>query len=200
MGLDVGYLINFVITLVVTGAVFAYWLANRKRIAAETIGRADEQALRTLKDAERDAENRKKEALLEAKEKAHEVRTEAERVAREKSQQLADLEQQLSRREQSLADKLASADRKDKDLQGRLQGVADKEKAAATAAAKYEQMVASQQHELERLSGLTTEEAKHLLLQHIEADARRDAANLVKRLDAEAREQAGAKARQYITE
>ena len=62
------------------------------------------------------------------------------------------------------------------------------------------QLVAAQQHELERLSGLTTEEAKDLLLKHIEADARRDAANLVKRLDAEAREQAAAKARQYITE
>ena len=54
-------------------AVFAVWVANRKRIAAETIGRAEEQALRIVKDAERDAETRKKEALLEAKEKAHEI-------------------------------------------------------------------------------------------------------------------------------
>jgi ribonuclease Y len=200
MGLYPFYVINFVITAVVAAGVFAYWLANRKRIAAETIGRADEQALRTLKDAERDGENRKKEALLEAKEKAHELRTEAERLARDKSQQLADLEQQLNRRDQSLTDKLSTAERKDKDLQARTQSIADKEKAATVAAAKYEQLVASQQHELERLSGLTTDEAKHLLLQHIEADARRDAANLVKRLDAEAREQAAAKARQYITE
>ncbi len=200
MGLYLGYVINLAITAIVAVAVFSYWLANRKRIAAETIGRADEQALRTLKDAERDAENRKKEALLEAKEKAHELRTEAERTSREKSQRLTDLEQQLNRRDQSLSDKLAAAERKEKDLQARTQSVSDKEKAAAAAAAKYEQLVASQQHELERLSGLTTEEAKHLLLQHIEADARRDAANLVKRLDAEAREQAGAKARQYITE
>jgi ribonuclease Y len=200
MGLYPFYVINFVITAVVAAGVFAYWLANRKRIAAETIGRADEQALRTLKEAERDAENRKKEALLEAKEKAHELRTESERIARDKSQQLADLEQQLNRRDQSLTDKLSTAERKDKELQARTQSIADREKTAAAAAAKYEQLVASQQHELERLSGLTSDEAKHLLLQQIEADARRDAANLVKRLDAEAREQAAAKARQYITE
>ena len=200
MGQYPGYLINFAITAAVAAGVFAIWVANRKRIAADTIGRAEEQAQRTVKDAERDADTRKKEALLEAKEKAHELRTEAERVTREKGQQLADLEQQLHRREQALSDKTSNVDRKEKDLQTRAQGITDKEKAATAASAKYEQLVAAQQHELERLSGLTTDEAKHLLLQHIEADARRDAANLVKRLDAEAREQAGAKARQYITE
>src|SRR5205085_1010352 len=67
-----------VVTLVVAAAVFAVWTANRKRIAAETVGRAEEQALRITKDAERDAESRKKEALLEAKEKAHELLMEAE--------------------------------------------------------------------------------------------------------------------------
>ena len=200
MGLYLVYVINFVITAVTATAVVAYWIASRKRIAAETIGRAEEQAARVLKDAERDAENRKKEALLEAKEKVHEMRTEADRIAREKSQQLGDAEQQLSRREAALADKVGAAERKERDLQARGQVVAEREKLTAAAAAKYDQLVATQQHELERLSGLTTEEAKDLLLKHIEADARRDAANLVKRLEGEAREQAAAKARQFITE
>ena len=141
-------------------AVFAYWVANRKRIAAETVGRAEEQAPRTLKDAERDADTRKKEALLEAKEKAHELRTEADRVAREKTHHLTDLEQQLSKREPAFSERASQVERKDKDLQARAQTIADKEKTAAAAAAKYEQLVAQQQHELERLSGLTTEEAK----------------------------------------
>jgi ribonucrease Y len=200
MGLYLAYLINFVITVAAAAAVFAYWVAGRKRIAADTIGRAEEQASRLLKDADRDADARKKEALLEAKEKAHEMRLEAERQAREKSQQLTDREQQLAKRDAALAEQKSNAERKEKDLQVRAQEVAEKDKTASAAATKYEQLVAQQQHELERLSGLTNEEAKELLLKHIEADARRDAANLVKRLDAEAREQAGAKARQYITE
>src|SRR4051812_38495289 len=144
MGLYLGYLVNLVITFVAAAAVFAFWVANRKRIAAETVGRAEEQALRTLKDADRDADTRKKEALLEAKEKAHELRTEAERVAREKTQHLADLEQQLHRREQSLTDKLSTVERKEKDLHAHGQSIADKEKAATAAAAKYEQLVAAQ--------------------------------------------------------
>jgi ribonuclease Y len=200
MGLYLVYLVSFIISLVAAIFVFLYWVANRKRIAAETVGRAEEQALRIHKDAERDADARKKEALLEAKEKAHELRIEAERQAREKAQQLAQLEQQLSKREASVSERAGAADRKDKDLQARAQALADKEKAATASATKFEQLVAQQQHELERLSGLTNEEAKELLMKHIESDARRDAANLVKRLDAEAREQAAAKARQYITE
>jgi len=194
------YLVWFVISFVAATAVFLYWVANRKRIAAETVGRAEEQALRIHKDAERDADTRKKEALLEAKEKAHELRLEAERQARDKSQQLAQLEQQLAKRESSVSERTTAADRKDKELQARSQALADKEKTAAANATKYAELVAQQQHELERLSGLTNEEAKELLMKHIESDARRDAANLVKRLDGEAREQAGAKARQYITE
>jgi ribonuclease Y len=200
MGLYLVYLVNFAITVAAAAAVFSYWVASRRRIAADTIGRAEEQAGRILKDAERDAEAHKKEALLEAKERAHDLRAEAERAALERSQQLAETEQQLSRREAMLSDKVSAAERKDRDLQARAQAVAEREKAAGAAAEKYQQLVAAQQHELERVSGLTTDEAKELLLKHIEADARRDAANLVKRLDAEAREQAAAKARQYITE
>ena len=200
MGLYLVYLVNIAITLAAAAAVFSYWIATRRRIAADTIGRADEQAARILKDAERDAEAHKKEALLEAKERAHDLRADAERAALERSQQLGETEQQLSRREALLSDRVSAAERKDRDLQARAQAVAEREKAAGAAAEKYQQLVAAQQHELERLSGLTADEAKELLLKHIEADARRDAANLVKRLDAEAREQAAAKARQYITE
>src|SRR5262245_691291 len=104
MGLDLVYVINFAVTAIAATAVLAYWVANRKRIAAETIGRAEEQALRVLKDAERDAETRKKEALLEAKEKVHEMRTEAERTVREKTHQLTDAEQRLRSREVTLSE------------------------------------------------------------------------------------------------
>src|SRR6185295_10803149 len=92
-----GPLLNIFVTLVTAGLVFAVWVANRKRLAAETLGRAEEQALRITKDAERDAETRKKEALLEAKEKAHEILMDAERQARQDRQQAAQLEQTLTR-------------------------------------------------------------------------------------------------------
>jgi ribonuclease Y len=195
-----GLLLNLIVSLVAAALVFAVWVANRKRIAAETIGRAEEQALRTLKDAERDAESRKKEALLDAKEKAHGLMVDAERQASQLRQSASTLEQTLARREVGLAERQSSVERLDKELQGRQAGLAERERLAATAATKYERLVAQQQHELERVAGLTAEEAKELLLKQIESDARHDAANLLKRLDAEARETASDHAKHYITE
>ena len=78
-------------------AVFALWVANRKRIAAETLGRAEEQASRLLRDAERETDTRRKEALLDAKERAHELRLEAEQYARDHRQQITCIEQMLAR-------------------------------------------------------------------------------------------------------
>jgi ribonuclease Y len=187
-------------TLVVAAALFAVWVANRKRIAAETIGRAEEQALRIVRDAERDAEARKKETLLEAKEKAHELLMEAERQSHQQRQQASALEQSLAKRESTVVDRQSAIERLEKELNARDRTVAEREKTAATASAKFEHLVATQQRELERVAGLTAEEAKELLIKQMEGEARHDAANLFKRLDAEAREMATDKAKQYITE
>jgi ribonuclease Y len=196
--------VNFIVpaaaALVAGGIVFAIWIANRKRIAAETVGRAEEQAQRLTRDAQRDAETHKKEALLEAKEKAHELVMDAERQAHQQRQQASALEQTLGKRESAAAERQSAVERIEKELTARERTLADREKAATTAALKYDQLVASQQRELERVAGLTAEEAKELLLKQMEGEARHDAANLFKRLDAEARERAVDKAKQYITE
>jgi ribonuclease Y len=195
-----GYLIIVLVTLVTAGIVFAAWVASRKKIAADTIGRAEERANRLLKDAERDAETRKKETLLEAKEKAHEIVTQAEKQARHDRQEAQNLEQSLHRRETALVERQSAAERLDKELHARERAVADREQATKAASEKYERLVAQQQHELERVAGLTADEAKELLLKQIEGEARHDAANLLKRLDTEAREMAADRAKQYITE
>jgi ribonucrease Y len=197
---NVVFLINIAVTVVAGAAVFAAWVANRKRIAAETVGRAEERALRIVKDAERDAEARKKEAILDAKEKAHELLTAAERQARLERQQAQVLEQTIVRRESALIERQLLVDRLEKDLLTRDQILAGREKSTDAAFAKYERLVTQQQHELERVAGLTADEAKELLLKQIEGDARHDSANLLKRLDAEAREVASDRAKQYITE
>jgi len=197
---SVELLINVLVTVVAAAAVYAVWVANRKRISAETVGRAEEQALRIVKDADRDAETRKKEALLDAKEKAHEILMEADRRARQERQQAAALEQALSRRETAATDRQAAIERLEKELNHRDRALSEREKSAAAAATKYEQLVTQQKRELERVAGLTGDEAKELLVKQIEGEARHDSANLLKRLDAEARETATDRAKHYITE
>jgi ribonucrease Y len=194
------YVANVAVTLAVAGIVYGVWLANRKRQAADTVGRAEEQASRLVKDAERDAETRKKEALFEAREKAHEILRDAEQQARKDRQSADALEQTLNRRDASLGERQTSIERTEKDLAARDRSLSDREKNVAAATAKYEELVARQQHELERVASLTADEAKELLLKQIEADARHDAANLLKRLDAEARETAVDRAKHYITQ
>jgi len=199
--MDLGFvLVNAAVTAGVGAAWFFVWLGSRKRLAAETVGRADEQAARVLRDADRDAEARKKEAMLEAKEHAHEYRLEAEKQARDRRQQLAGIEQALSRREEKLTERAAALDQREREARALDQTLTHRDKATAEAAARHEALVAERQRELQRVAGLTADEARDLLMKEIEHDARRHSANLVKRLDTEARETAAARARQYITE
>ncbi len=192
--------VNVLVTVVAATIVFLIWIANRKRIAAETIGRSKEQALQIVTNAQLSAETRGKEILLDAKERAHELVTEAEREARQERQQTQTLEQTLARQGAALAERQSAIERVEEELKARQRAAAEREARAAQAAAKYESLVMQQQHELERVASLTADEAKELLIKQIEGEARHDSANLLKRLDAEAREVASDRAKQYITE
>jgi ribonuclease Y len=194
------YVLDVLLGLIAGGAVLLYWIANRKRIAAETVGRAQERATQIRRESEREAEARQKEALLAGKEKAHELVVEAERQARERRQEIGRLEQAQADQARTLGDRQAATERLERDLVAREQGITRRAAVAEEAAARYERLVAEQQRELQRLAGLTTDEAREQLLRQIESDARREAAHLVKRLEAEAREIAAERARQVITE
>jgi ribonucrease Y len=177
-----------------------WWMASRKRLAAETIGRAEEQARQLRQQADREADSLKKEAQLEARERVHVMLSDAESKARERQTEIAGLEQALADRTRALADRLAGAEKLEREVRARDAVLADLQKRTEGAAARAEQLVAERQRELQRVAGLTGDEARELLLKQIEADARRDAANLVKRLETEARETAADRARHIIAD
>ena len=194
------YLIFSAIFLIVTLSAIGWWMANRRSLAESTLGQAKTEAERILRQAERDAETTRKEATLEAREQAHVLAAETERKARERQQEILTLEQALADKTRALAERIATADRLEQDLRNREKALARQEESVAAAVRRAEQTVADRQRELQRVAGLTAEEARDLLLKQIEADARRDAANLVKRLETEARETAAARAQQIITD
>src|SRR5262249_9980956 len=113
------YLVLSVVTAIVTIAAIIWSIASRKRLAAETIGRAEEHARVLRAQAERDAESLKKEAQLEAREKSHALVADAERQARDRQQEIAGLEQALADRTRALADRIAAADQLERDLRQR---------------------------------------------------------------------------------
>jgi ribonuclease Y len=197
------FLVYLTIAIVVSAVaigLIAWWLSGRRRLAESILIEARAEAERTRRQAERDAENVRKEAALEAREKAHESAAEVERQARERRQEILQLEQALADKTRALADRIATSDRLERDLRGREKIVVQQEQSAAAALARAEQVVADRQRELQRVAGLTADEAREMLLKQIEGDARRDAANLVKRLETEARENAAQRAQQIITD
>jgi ribonuclease Y len=174
--------------------------ATRRRSAQATLDTAGADARRILTQAERDAENHRKVAALEAREKAHELTSAAEQQARARQQEIAALEQALADKARSIAGRLAATTSLEQDLRAREQRLTALELATGVAVDRAEQLVLERHRELQRVTGLTADEAREVLLKQIEGDARRDAANLVKRLETEARETAAQRARQIIVD
>ena len=185
---------------VTTATVFAIWVATRKRTAAHTIGRAQEEASRLIRNAERNAETLRKEAELAAKERAQALLQDSEQQTRERRQELESIERQLDRKTQELTEHDREAKQIDVTLRERERQAAERERSLGEEMRRYEELTREQQQALQRVSGLTADAAKELVIKQIEQDARRDAANLVKRLEAEARETAAEKAKQIITQ
>ncbi len=202
MGTPAVYLVSIIIVLTtaIVGTSVAWFVSAKKRLAEETIGRAQAEAARIHGDAEREAERLRKESALEAREKAHELAAIAEQQARERRQEIIGLEQSLADKTRALADRLATTDRMERELRARERTLAEQEGGVRSAAARAEQLVAERQRELQRVAGMSADEARDLLLKQLEADARRDAANMVKRLETEARETAALRAQQIITD
>ncbi len=206
--LELGPILAGAVTAGAVGlSILFFWISTRRRVAAETVDRARADAERLLANAEREAEAKHKEALLSAKEQAHELRREAEAQAQARGAEVAALERDLDGKRQAVDDReveLTRATRRIEERESasaaRDQALARREAAAEAEEARRQELVAEAQRALQQVSGMTAAEAKTLLMQQLEADARHDAAHLVKRLEHEARETAEAKAKQIITQ
>ena len=176
------------------------WILHRRRAAGDVLGRAEAQAAQTRQQAERDAESLKKEAQLDAREKSHVLLADSEQKARHRQHEITALDQALHDRTRAFADRLAGVEKLERELRARDTAAVESQKRLDAAVVRTEQILADRQRELQRVAGLTSDEARELLLKQIEADARRDAANLVKRLEAEARETAASRAQHIITD
>ena len=189
-----------VIALVACLVVVFGWVFTRKRIAAETVGRARDEARQILRHATREAEAKAKEVVLAAKEEAHELTRRADQQARTRLDETATLEKQLADQTQTLSKRQVAVERTEQAVSERESALGKHETEVEQRSARYRQLVEDQQRELQRVSGMTADEAKEILLRQLESEARRDAANLVKRLEHEARETAADKAKHIITQ
>jgi ribonuclease Y len=171
--------------------VFFAGVFYRKKVAEKENGAAKSEAERILQEAAKAAEARKKEILLEAKEESIRTKNEAEREAKERRNETQRLEKRLVQKEETLDRKTESIEKKDDLLQKKIASV-DVLKADVV------KIVEKQQEELERISGLTSEQAKAFLLSSIEAEVRLESAVMIKDIESKARLEADKRAKDIV--
>ncbi len=164
----------------------------RKNISQANISKAEKEAKKILDESVKEAESRKKEAILEAKEEVHRLRTDLEKESRERRNEVQRLERRNIQREESLDKKSDVLERKEENLNKKQQEIEMVE-------ASVKDLYTKQRGELERLSGLTAEEAKQVLLDEIKKEIKHDAAIMIKEIETKAKEEADKKAREIIT-
>ncbi|HZG75386.1 MAG TPA: ribonuclease Y [Paenibacillus sp.] len=184
--------VTVIVALLVGAACFGIGYLIRKSIAEAKISSAEEAARNILDNASKEAEARKKEAVLEAKDEIHKLRSEAERDIRERRNETQRQERRLQQKEETLDKKLDSLERKEEQL-------ANKEKRVEETQQQIDALYRKQVEELERISGLTQEDAKQMILSNVESEVRLEAAQLMKEIEQQAKEEADKKAREIIT-
>lgn len=164
----------------------------RKNIAEKKIGRAEETVVRLIEDAQKKAEAIRKETVLEAKEEVHKLRSEFDKESKDRRNEQSRIEKRLLAREEALDKKNEQADRKNEKLDARLKEI-------SAAKEEIKRLQEKEVQELEKVAELSTEQAKDLLLEKVEQEARRDMAVMLRDIETTAKDEAEKKARQILS-
>lgn len=184
--------IAVVVAIGVTAAV-TWFAANayRSGVYEKKIGSAEAKSREILEEADRAAETKKREALLAAQEENLKAKNELDKETRERRAELQRSERRLLNKEESLDKKIDAMERRENSF-------AAKEEKLNRRTQEADELVAKQQQELERISGLTADEAKSFLLKSVEEDVKHDTAVMIRNEEARAKDEAGRKAKEYI--
>lgn len=175
---------------IIAGLFIGYIL--RKQLGEKAIGSAEQKAKNILLDAETGAENIKKEKIIEAREENNRRREELEKELRERRSEVNRTEKRILQKEENIDRKLESIERREEGLSKRERSMNEKHK-------EIDEFINKQIAELEKISGYSKEEAKHILLAEVEQDVRKDASQMIIDIETEAREEADKKAKEIIT-
>ena len=191
--MPMGIWIAVAIVLIIAAAVISHFVtvSNLRKNAESKIGNAESKAREIIDDAVKAAEAKKKESLLEIKEESIRNKNELEKETKERRSELQRYEKRVLSKEEAL-DKKADA------IEKREAGFAAKEEQLRQREAKVEELSKQRVQELERISGLTSEQAKEYLLKTVEEDVKHDTAKMVKEMEAQAKEEADKKAKEYV--
>ena len=188
----VGIIIAIIATLVIAVPVSAYVANTRSKKAMEiTIGNAEDKARFIIDEAIKAADAKKREASLEVKEETIKARHDFEKETKERRAELQKYEQRVLSKEETVEKKATVLERKEQSLTA-------KEKNIDTEKAQLQELQAKHLQELERISGLTSDQAKEQLLSAVKEDVKHETAMYVKEMETRAKEDARKKAKEYV--
>ncbi|MEM1503385.1 ribonuclease Y [Domibacillus sp. 8LH] len=189
-------IISILLGLII-GVVVGYFV--RKSIAESKIAGARSVADQIVEDAKREAEASKKEALLEAKDEIHKLRTETEHELRERRNELQKQENRLLQKEENLDRKDESLNKREETLENKEASLNTRQQHIEEMDSKVDEMVKKQQSELERISALTRDDARSIILERTEQELSHDIAIMVKENEQRAKEESDKKAREVLS-
>lgn len=184
------------IIAVVIGFFAGYFLLDK--VFKSKIGNAKNEAAKILDNAQQEAKEQRKESIREAKAEINELRQTQDRELRERRNEIQRTEQRIEQKEEQLGRKEAAIDKKIDDLDNQKQKLAQKEQELAAQSANLKTESEKIVAELEKVAGLTKDEAKQQLILAIETDAKKEAAILVRDIEANAKEEADKKAKEIV--
>ncbi len=190
--MEIGNLIVFAIILIVAVILTCFLtLTYRKNVVEKRNADAEDRAREIIDEAVKSAEAKKKEILLEAKEESIKTKNDLDKEIKDRRNEVQRMEKRILSREENLDRKTEAIEKKEANLASREQAL-EKQKA------NVETLEAKRLQELERISGLTSEQAKEYLLKTVEDEVKHETAVLVKELETRAKEEAGKKAKEYV--
>ena len=186
------------LSIIIFGAGFllSFWV--RSKLTAGKIRAAKEEARKVVERAQQEGQTVLKEARLLAKDELYQMKLDFENETKEMRDELKKREKRLTQKEENIDRKLEQLERRDGSIAKKERQLTEKEEALQKEEARYEGLVQEQKVQLEKISGLTTEEAKNVLIKAMEREARYEGAKLVKRIENESREQADRKAKKIM--
>ncbi len=179
----------YIVVGVILGAAVGFHY--RKRIAEAKVGVAEERATKIVEEAARNAEAKKKEILLEAKEESIRIKNEVEKEARDRRNELQRNERRLFQKEETLDRKAESYEKKEELMSKKMEGL-EKQKEEVKKLHEKELL------ELERISGLTSEEAKNYILATVENEVKHEATLMIKDIESKAKLEADRRSREIV--
>lgn len=197
MNLSPGIYVMIVVVVALMGGLLGFLL--RKRFYESKIGSAKEVAAHLVEEAEKKAEILKKEALLQAKDKFYQEKAEFEKEMVEKRQELQTQEKRVIQRESHLEKKLEFLEMKDGEVTRREKALLLQERAVSEQEKKVAGLLEKQRIQMETVAKMSSEEAKRLLMESMENEAKHEAAKRIKRIEEETREVADKKAKEIIS-